>query len=239
MLISHHYGIPSNYCRLQSTNLEKTEFWIRSALGDSKEMYKQCKSNPIHGIDQGSCSSPAIWLLISSFIMDLLQNKAHGMTMEDILSSDTLRQFIEGFVDDMSIFTNLDYKNQNILELLKKGQSDGQLWESLLRTTGGELELSKCFYYLISWKWDKHGNPIPQTISEQNIPQIQIKLANNVLPTKLTQMEVFSSHKTLGTHKCITGKELDHFEYLLEKSNNIASLVEKSQFNKKIGLDSV
>jgi hypothetical protein len=58
------------------------------------------------------------------------------MTINDMLNDTELIQFIEGFVDDMSIFTNLDYYNTDIMELLDKIQSDGQLWESLLSTSG-------------------------------------------------------------------------------------------------------
>jgi hypothetical protein len=49
-------------------------------------------------------------------------------------------------------------------------------------------------------------------------------------------MEVFSSHKTLGTFKCISGKEIDHFDYLLENGNTMAVLVEKKPFQQKTGM---
>jgi hypothetical protein len=52
-----------------------------------------------------------------------------------------------------------------------------------------------------------------------------VKMTNNTTSTKLTQKEVTSSHKTLGTYKCIVGKEKDQFEYLMKKSQ---SIVQKS-----------
>jgi hypothetical protein len=85
-----------------------------------------------------------------------------------------LIQWIESFVDDTSIFANLDLGHSNLEVLLLKIQSDGQMWEQLLHPTGGELELSKCFYYNLSWKWDGNGNPVQQTIEEQNINKLQI-----------------------------------------------------------------
>jgi hypothetical protein len=48
------------------------------------------------------------------------------------------------------------------------------MWECLLHTAGGELELIECFHYILSWKWDKIGNTIPQTINEQQINKIII-----------------------------------------------------------------
>jgi hypothetical protein len=40
-------------------------------------------------------------------------------------------------------------------------KSDGILCTGLLEATGGALELSKCFYYILSWLWDRKGNAIP------------------------------------------------------------------------------
>jgi hypothetical protein len=65
----------------------------------------------------------------------------------DILQS--LIYYIEGFVDDTSIFTNLDYSNKNIKELINKAQQEGQRWEGLLAASVCELELSKKFYYIL------------------------------------------------------------------------------------------
>jgi Reverse transcriptase (RNA-dependent DNA polymerase) len=84
MMVSRYYGVPTNFCKLQSTTLKSTSFNIRTALGDSKRTYQHTTQQPIHGTGQGSCSSPAIWLLISSFIMDLLEKNAHGIKMYDI-----------------------------------------------------------------------------------------------------------------------------------------------------------
>jgi hypothetical protein len=78
-----------------------------------------------------------------------------------------IRNWIDGFVDDTSLFTNLDYGKRNLEQLKKRGKYDGQLWEGLLSTSGGELELQKCFYYILSWKWDHDGNAKPENIKEQ------------------------------------------------------------------------
>jgi Reverse transcriptase (RNA-dependent DNA polymerase) len=116
MLVSQFYGIPSEYCNMQAETLKQTKYHIRTAIGDSDNYYTHSNMTPIHGTGQGSCASPAIWLLISSFIMDLLQQRATGMCMEDIYqSSVSIIEWINGFVDDTSIFTNNEYNQQDIL----------------------------------------------------------------------------------------------------------------------------
>jgi hypothetical protein len=76
----------------------------------------------------------------------------------------TIFQKIEGFVDDTSIFTN---DNEINIESVKaKLQHDGTWWAGVQESSGGKLELTKYFYYLLSWKWDSKGNPIPESINE-------------------------------------------------------------------------
>jgi hypothetical protein len=41
------------------------------------------------------------------------------------------------------------------------------------------------------------------------------------------------SHKTLGTFKCISGKEDEHYKYLLDTSDKIAELAKINQFTKQ------
>jgi hypothetical protein len=175
---------------MQAENLRKSKFHIRTAIGDSKEYYMHDNNSPIHGTGQGSCASPAIWLFISSFIMDCLQSEANGMTMTDIINTTTkVMSWIEGFVDDTSIFTNLDYNNNNLRTLKEKLSEYGNKWSKLLWTTGGKLETNKCFYYLLSWKFDENGFPVPETIEEQQLGdqapiEIQIPDGTNTVLNK-------------------------------------------------------
>lgn len=44
---------------------------------------------------------------------------------------------------------------------------DSTIWTNLLSATGGKLELAKCFYYILSWKFSAQGDAIPETIEDQ------------------------------------------------------------------------
>jgi hypothetical protein len=164
--------------------------------------------------------------------MDLLQQNAQGIKMYHIdLTKQCIQQWIQGFVDDTSIFSNLEYDNTNTSDLLQQVQSDTQIWTNFLRITGGELELPKCFYYILSWKWDKWGNPIPQNSTEQNLQHNSLQIQNTTDLTKLTQKDPSDSHKTLGTYKCLYGKEHQHIQYLLDKSNDFSNKILNSSLN--------
>jgi hypothetical protein len=62
----------------------ESKFTCRTARGDSAEKCQHDDESPIHGTGQGSCASPAMWLLISSFIMDLLEENANGMELHNV-----------------------------------------------------------------------------------------------------------------------------------------------------------
>jgi hypothetical protein len=107
MIISQYYGISRNVASVQANTLKSMKFRLRTALGDSKRTYQHSNKTPIHGTGQGSCASPAIWLLISSILMECLSETGGGMTMINVNTKSSIRQWIDGFVDDTSIFTNI------------------------------------------------------------------------------------------------------------------------------------
>jgi hypothetical protein len=214
--------------------LQHSEFSIRTGLGDSTEVYKHSLNTPIHGTGQGSCASPALWLMQSSFLMDIVQKFANGMKMIDVDNITELIQYMEGFVDDISQYTNNDYDNDDIENLKNKLEADGRLWAGLLSAAGGDLELSKCFYYLLSWGWDKYGNPIPQTIQQQKQLTTTFNIADaNQTPKLIQQRDIYECHKTLGAFKSICGDETVHIQALMQKSDEIIAALGTGQLNRR------
>jgi hypothetical protein len=65
-------------------------------------------------------------------------------------------------------------------------------WKELLETLGNKLELTKCFYYTLTWKFDSKGHPIPTTINKQRQVTHQISVpdtfSNDII--QLQQKEI-------------------------------------------------
>jgi hypothetical protein len=62
----------------------------------------------------------------------------------------------EAFVDDSGLGTNVcssDANHPKEESLIMNLKRLSQEWESLLYSTGGALNLSKCFWFLLSWRW--------------------------------------------------------------------------------------
>jgi hypothetical protein len=225
MMVSKYFGMSDRACKTHSTTLKLMQFKLRTALGDSDAHYKHGKETPIHGSGQGSCASPCLWLLISSILMDCLKEAADGMTMADVKSINTIEQWIEGFVDDTSLFSNTVSITDKVGDLKMSLSKDMNLWAQLLEATGGRLELSKCFYYILSWNFALDGTPYPQTIAEQNLSPITVHDSINNTTTEIRQEEVTTPHKTLGVMKTMVGDETEHMKTLQKKSSNMALMV--------------
>ena len=80
-----------------------------------------------------------------------------------------------------------------------------QWWENLLHSSGGKLELSKCFYYMFHWMFDLQGAATFSPISTFPDPII---LTNSVTKeaTIIEHKPCSESHKTLGKMENPTGK---------------------------------
>jgi ribonuclease HI len=237
MIISQYYGISHNMALLQATTLKKMKFRLRTALGDSKRTYQHTSVTPIHGTGQGSCASPAIWLLISSILMDCLSELGGGMTMLDVHNNNALQQWIDGFVDDTSLFTNISQftDNPELIQITNQLTGDMIIWKDLLEASGGKLELSKCFYYILSWQFDDEGNASPMTISEQRVHHVnQIEIPDtNGSQTFIQQKEVNKAHKTLGCYKAIDGNEKEQISYLQTKSKKFSRCLYTANLSRK------
>lgn len=65
---------------------------------------------------------------------------------------------IQAFVDDSQLFLIIpDQNGHTIHELLRH---DVQLWEKLLRVTGGKLEIPKCKFLVFTWTFDTKGEAV-------------------------------------------------------------------------------
>jgi DNA mismatch repair ATPase MutS len=162
------------------------------------------------------------------------------MTMTNPDDMIMIQQWIDGFVDDTSLFSNLrgTGHNTNDIELLhQKLSQDLIAWKDLLEALGGKLELSKCFYYILSWKFNELGDAIPTSIEEQQTACQQIAILDGTTnrEIKIHQKEINEYHSTLGCKKTMTGCNKGQQITLKQKSDNIGIKVKNCGFNRRQG----
>jgi hypothetical protein len=123
----------------------------------------------------------------------------------------------DDFVDDVSNVFNFGlaamllahYSEQMIANGMK---TEAHRWERLLWSTGGTLELSKCFFYIISWDFHKNGTSILLSPIEMDAINIRLTSGEDPVPHKIEHKSVFESHHTLGMWPPPSGGRTTQFE---------------------------
>jgi hypothetical protein len=150
---------PSAVSSLAST-WEQTYHRIKTLYGISEELYRNNPERLLYGPGQGSTIGPYLWLLCFILIFLSLGTTPPRSHLQTVNRASKISYVGEAFVDDAGLGINegsSDYK-----QLTNNLQTLAQRWEKLLFSTGGALNLSKCFWFLLSWHWVK-GKPVMHT----------------------------------------------------------------------------
>jgi hypothetical protein len=137
--------------------------------------------------------------------MKIMKQKSDRCFIQHPFNDTHTTQWITGFVDNITHWYAAPNKQEPMETIISKMEQAAQWWEQLLSTTGGKLELSKCFFYLMYWTFDNEGvaHPIHPTELNRNITLIDSETKKNVTIKALATSE---SHKTLGVME--SGREL-------------------------------
>ena len=134
------------------------KFFLRTAFGDSDSSVGARIHLKTQGIMQGTGAAPAGWAVISIAILHAHKKEGHGATFVCPVSSKAKKVAGILYVDDNDLLhLNLD-ADETAEEAHAALQASVACWSQLLVATGGSLKPEKCFYHLISYMWDRHGN---------------------------------------------------------------------------------
>jgi hypothetical protein len=147
---------------VNAKTLEEAKFKIKTMLGVTEEFCQNCLLFPIYGTGQESGNSPQMWCVISSVPFDCHAERAHGATFESPDRSESITVCMIGFVDDSTSSVNDFFSNTQPDPKVLVGmmREDAQLWNDLLWSSGGALELPKCSYHCLHYNFDPNGSPV-------------------------------------------------------------------------------
>jgi hypothetical protein len=146
------------------------------------------------------------------------------MTPDGILS---VERYSDAFVDDAQNGLNDAHLHTPwTLPVLHQSLAHmSQTWEKLLFCSGGSLELSKCFFYLVYWKW---VNGLPQMTPKSEmatLPHLTLTSGYSDLRVPIRHRDVTESHVTLGARLNPLCDDIEQVIYLRSQANRIANLI--------------
>jgi hypothetical protein len=109
-------------------------------------------------------------------------------------------------------------------KLIKTTKTIAQDWENLLWSTGGKLELPKCFFYDCTWKFHDNGIPFmsdPANTAKINIKQSQPQSQSHPIIMEIQQKPVDQGHRTLGVHITPDGSTTMEETHLTQKNKTM------------------
>ena len=124
---------------------------LRTAFGISSSFYTS-DGQPFQGAVQGNGVAPALWLIISIFLIRYLyqQKVVSGFSSPISNISQLLAALM--YVDDTDLYVFND-GSLDVSEVVLKAQQLLDAWHTALKFTGGDLKLSKCYWTLQDYQW--------------------------------------------------------------------------------------
>jgi len=182
-LTMRKFGIAEMAAKCAVSGLIQMEHRVRTVYGDLASYYGRHKWQDEgkfpHGNGQGNGDSPSLWAAINSPLLQILREMGHGVEFDSPITKKKMKLSAFGFVDDMD-FVQTAREDEDEEQVWEKAQQGMTLWESLLRTTGGALELSdtKTDFVRIGFKW-KNGRSKLMKKDDNKVLQVKDKNCTN------------------------------------------------------------
>ena len=183
-------------CRFATVqNLEVT---VRTAFGDSdlsseNEMFLMPMDRPAQGGLQGTTDGPVNWAILNGAMLRAVRGKGFGAVFRCYLKNNEIKFLGIVFVDDATYLQTSPLNTAS--DVIVRTQAAQTYLGGIVRATGGAINPSKSFWWMIDFKW-KAGKHKIATIAECPA-EIQVRDSKGTLQT-LKRLEVTKAERILG-----------------------------------------
>ena len=226
ILCMRRLGLSPETCHVMIGTLQQVQHHVRTTYGDSASSYCGIEI-PIHGIGQGNGAGPAIWLVVSIPIINMLKTQGFGFIMQTPITRQDFSFVCYTFVDDTDL-AHSPTDTTTAQQIITDMQQILEHWEGGLRATGGALVPSKSYWYLIDFRWQKdrwHYTTIADNPGNLHI------LDEDLSPTTLERLEVTEARETLGVYIAMNGNQTAQFQKLRDIATRWADQVRCGRLN--------
>jgi hypothetical protein len=154
-LVVRHQGLPKKIAKLHRQTFQTIEYTIKHKLGLGANTHKHKHSSPVCRVEQGAFNAPFRWGFLCDALIKIYKNLGTDANIQASISELITNLIIAAFVDDTALFCIIIRHLSIYLQTLL--QRDSQLWESLLYTSRGKLEIRKCNFLVFEWDFDSFG----------------------------------------------------------------------------------
>jgi hypothetical protein len=210
LMLCQKHSVPQSMCKMAALSLLMAECSIKTKCGVSAGTYFSTDANPTHGPGQGSRMAPALWLIICCLLFEAMLKLCKGAEFCNPRQTASHQRTGDGFVEDVTNFFNFGLAAMLLhacgpAELASGLQKGAQTWERLLGSTGGQLELPKCLYYLMIFDSKPDGTPTLRKAADMGTDLISMTTGTSDTSTNIEHRDYSQAHRTLGLYPSPTG----------------------------------
>jgi hypothetical protein len=151
--IFERMGVPQGPIRLQKQTLLRVVHHLKTGFGEATTSYTSNAINRIYGVGQVSKVGPVTWAAVSSLLFEAQDILGIGITFQNPARMISHQRNSDGFVDVTTGYHGQQptwiHSTPSIHAVWNGLKHDSQIWECLLWTSGGLLELEKCRFYIM------------------------------------------------------------------------------------------
>ena len=228
-------GLQKSIGTLLARLMYQAKRYVRTKHGVSKGNIRTTKSNTLHGIGQGNGGGPAMWISHLTVMFVALTSVCWGFVLTCVENLQRATTVGTGYVDDVTLGLSVPREQTQTENMVQRQiQRMGQLWERLLHITGGRLELSKCFWVPITWKWKKG---IPSLVLKQKRNRgVVIQESETKDYITIPRKTGKESEKQLGVWSSCDGLWTKEVKLWQEFSTALGIKVKQSRLGRRAGL---
>ena len=193
---------------------DETIHYIKTAHGIAKATYSATKEVPLYGAGQGTTGGPLFWLITFSLLMEAFDSTMRGMTFSSPCRTITSTRYGDAFVDDTKFGVTTeqppgqsDLSDESIQaqaqQVLRDLTRISQHYEKLLFGSGGALNIRKCHWVLIAWKWSQGKARMMTTVECPG--SLYLTSGFSETPEEVPRLEPNTAYRTLGAYITVTG----------------------------------
>ena len=175
-----------------------------------------------------------MWISHLTVMFAALSSVCWGFAYTCVEQLMTVTSVGTGYVDDVTLGLSVRKEHpQNETTVKNQLKRMSQLWERLLYICGGRLELSKCFWVPITWKWKK-GHPSCQKQSDRST-ELWLRESETGERIKIPRVLYSDAEKRLGVRSSCDGLWNAEFNYWMEFSKIFGLRVRRAGLGRMAG----
>jgi len=150
-------GTDEKYICLHAQMQQQFRCHIKHAQGILSNFNTLTNDNPWYSAGQGARDAALQYATQLDSMTCTYEAEAQPLLMNNPDKTWSINQNIDGFVDDRTFLIGSKTENHALLQL--QMQTNLNLWNNIVKATGGELNPPKCGWAHFRWIFDKHGQP--------------------------------------------------------------------------------